>query len=231
MKQTLTKLAVIAAVLAVFFLGGFWAGLRTAPTPTVSLADTTTVIDTMRKPVPPPKIVEVVRFDKVSIAALSREVDSLKSLLADSNPDMHTKSADSTHIVTDVRSKRPFPTHVGSNTRHDILKRISKRAAEAATKDVFGDSDFADSIELPIEQKTYKTEDYKAVIEGFRPSLVSMEVYRQTQFIDRVQTLTIPDTRRWSFGPTIGYGMTVQNGRLVGVPTIGLSAQYSLIKW
>ncbi len=40
-------------------------------------------------------------------------------------------------------------------------------------------------VEVPIERKEYKTDDYRAVVEGFRPSLVEMEVYRQTQLVTK----------------------------------------------
>lgn len=86
-------------------------------------------------------------------------------------------------------------------------------------------------VAVPIERKVYQTDDYRAEIEGFRPELVSMEVYRQTQFINRTQTASTPDTRRWGFGFQAGYGATIQNGRIVAVPTVGVGVQYSIFKW
>lgn len=38
-------------------------------------------------------------------------------------------------------------------------------------------------VEIPIERKTYQTDDYKAVVEGWRPNLVSMEVYAKTTIV------------------------------------------------
>lgn len=95
------------------------------------------------------------------------------------------------------------------------------------------DPDFGDSVRVtvPIERKIYQTDDYRAEIEGFRPSLVSMEVYRQTQYINTVQTVKVPDMRRWSVGIQAGYGATIQNGRIVAVPTVGVGVQYSIFKW
>jgi len=60
-------------------------------------------------------------------------------------------------------------------------------------------------IEIPIERKEYVTEDYKAVVEGWRPSLVSMEVYPKTTTI--TNTVTKVKTPRFSLvvGPGIGY--------------------------
>ena len=38
-------------------------------------------------------------------------------------------------------------------------------------------------VVVPIEQKVYATADYRAVVDGYRPRLVSMELYRQTQVV------------------------------------------------
>jgi hypothetical protein len=87
------------------------------------------------------------------------------------------------------------------------------------------------AAEIPIERKTYQTEDYKAEIEGFRPSLVSMEIYRQTQFVTKTETLRIPDTRRWGIGLQAGYGVSVQGGFVKPHPYLGVGVQYSVFKW
>lgn len=81
------------------------------------------------------------------------------------------------------------------------------------------------AAEIPIERKVYQTDDYRAEIEGFRPSLVSMEVYRQTQTI--TNTITIPDRRRWSVGLQAGYGLTPKGLQ----PYLGIGLQYSIRQW
>jgi hypothetical protein len=86
-------------------------------------------------------------------------------------------------------------------------------------------------VEVPIERKVYATSDYRAEIEGFRPALVSMEIYRQTQFIDRTQTIRVSDVRRWGFGLQAGYGMTARNGRTTGVPFVGVGVSYDIMRW
>ncbi len=95
---------------------------------------------------------------------------------------------------------------------------------------VAGDTVYIDA-QIPIERKEYQTDDYKAVIEGWRPELIAMEVYRQTWFIDRVQTVSVPDRRRWGLGIQAGYGASIRGGKIVGVPYIGIGAQYNLIIW
>ena len=59
-------------------------------------------------------------------------------------------------------------------------------------------------VEVPIEQKTYEGENYRAVVQGFRPELVSIDI--------RQQTVTVTEYKRkwWSvtMGPQLGYGFT-----------------------
>lgn len=56
-------------------------------------------------------------------------------------------------------------------------------------------------VAVPISQVTCEGENYTAVIEGFRPRLVSIDIIQQTQYIET--TKTIPP-RKWSFGLTLG---------------------------
>lgn len=77
---------------------------------------------------------------------------------------------------------------------------------------------------VPIERKEYKTEDYRALIEGYRPSLVSMEVYPKTKIITQTQIRTVTKKTRWGIGPQIGYGF---NGR-EWMPYVGIGVQYNL---
>ena len=56
-------------------------------------------------------------------------------------------------------------------------------------------------VAVPISQVTCEGENYTAVIEGFHPRLVSIDIIQQTQYIET--TKTIPP-RKWSFGLTLG---------------------------
>lgn len=48
--------------------------------------------------------------------------------------------------------------------------------------------DSGGNLSIPITRKVYKTEDYRAEVEGYRPSLVSMEIYRRNMEITREVT-------------------------------------------
>lgn len=55
---------------------------------------------------------------------------------------------------------------------------------------------------VPITSKEYKTDDYRAIVSGYNPSLDSMELYRDKEII------TLPPLqkkKRWGFGLQAGY--------------------------
>lgn len=61
---------------------------------------------------------------------------------------------------------------------------------------------------VPIERKVYETEDYRAVVSGFRPSLDSLDIFPQTRVITRTVEAKIAAKRRWfrlGIGVGVGY--------------------------
>ena len=60
------------------------------------------------------------------------------------------------------------------------------------------------AVEIPIEQRTYEGDYYTAVVQGFRPELVSIDI--------KVPDVTAPAVKRkwWSvsIGPQVGFGFT-----------------------
>lgn len=55
---------------------------------------------------------------------------------------------------------------------------------------------------IPITSKEYKTDDYRAVVSGYKPSLDSMELYRDNKII----TLTpLQKKKRFGLGLQAGY--------------------------
>jgi hypothetical protein len=63
-------------------------------------------------------------------------------------------------------------------------------------------------VEMPIEEREYKSEEYYAIIGGHNPYLKSIEVYPRTQIVNATETIT--KRKRWgvSLGVQAGYGMT-----------------------
>ena len=63
-------------------------------------------------------------------------------------------------------------------------------------------------VNLPIEEREYKSEEYRVVIGGFNPYLKSVDVYPQTIYINATESIT--KQKRWSgtLGIQGGYGIT-----------------------
>ena len=63
-------------------------------------------------------------------------------------------------------------------------------------------------VELPIENKEYKSEEYYAIVEGYNPTLKYIEVYPRTAYINATET--IKKRKHWgvSLGVQGGYGFT-----------------------
>lgn len=83
-------------------------------------------------------------------------------------------------------------------------------------------------VAVPIERKEYAAEDYRAVVEGYRPALVEMEVY------PRRQVVTVRETQpaagkpsRWSLAVQAGYGI----GPAGPAPYIGLGVSFALVRF
>lgn len=63
-------------------------------------------------------------------------------------------------------------------------------------------------VNLPVEEREYKSKNYRVVIGGFNPYLKSIDVYPQTIYINATESVTT--RKRWSFmlGVQGGYGIT-----------------------
>ncbi len=81
-------------------------------------------------------------------------------------------------------------------------------------------------IAVPIERKVYATRDYRAVVEGFRPALVEMELYPKTTFITR-ETLRAKAPEKWSIGIQAGWGISPKGA----AGYIGVGVQYRILVW
>lgn len=64
------------------------------------------------------------------------------------------------------------------------------------------------SVVVPIEQRVYEGEYYKATVEGYRPSLVDMQLKIPEVLV--TETKTVTKRKLWSvtIGPQLGYGIT-----------------------
>lgn len=110
-----------------------------------------------------------------------------------------------------IRTQDTTKTENGTNLPTDTVKDDTQPRLEPSG-----------AITIPIEQKEYKTDDYKAVIEGWRPALVSMEVYPKVTTI--TNTVTRLRSPRW--GVTLGVGAGYDGSKVV--PHVGATVGYVL---
>lgn len=82
-------------------------------------------------------------------------------------------------------------------------------------------------VDVPIERTVYETDNYRATIEGFRASLIDMQVYRQTQYITKTELQRVSGRRRWGLGIQVGYGYNFNKF----YPYIGIGVSYNVIIW
>ena len=64
------------------------------------------------------------------------------------------------------------------------------------------------TVVVPIERKTFEGEFYKATVEGYRASLLDMQLKVPTMLVTETKTAT--KRKLWSvtIGPQVGYGFT-----------------------
>ena len=97
---------------------------------------------------------------------------------------------------------------------HDTVKEYVSRPAEFIyvylpvhdTTAVHDTTTVRDSVlvEVPIEERTYTGDNYRATVRGFRPELTDIWVKQTEKYI------TVPYYKRWNLtvGPQVGVGIT-----------------------
>lgn len=86
-----------------------------------------------------------------------------------------------------------------------VLVRTERVEVPVIVRDTIHDTVY---VNVPIEEREYKSEEYRVVIGGFNPYLKSVDVYPQTIYINATESIT--KQKRWSgaLGIQGGYGIT-----------------------
>lgn len=105
------------------------------------------------------------------------------------------------------------------------IKEVEKRVIDTilvAVKDtiIVNDTTY---IQLPIEQKAYQGENYKAWVSGYLPKLDSLNIYQKTIIKEVTNTIELQH-RKWGVGVMGGYGVNQQGL----TPFIGVGVYYRL---
>ena len=87
------------------------------------------------------------------------------------------------------------------------VAEVPQPSAEACQEEAEEERDSM-SVLVPIEQRVYEGEYYKATVEGYRPSLVDMQLKIPAVLV--TETKTVTKRKLWSvtIGPQLGYGIT-----------------------
>ena len=122
---------------------------------------------------------------------------------------------DTVHIRDTVRDTIPKPVK-------ETLKRTDTVYLPILIDTTTDRTIEGDSIPVlvPITSKEYKTDDYRAVVSGYNPTLDFMEVYRDNKII----TLSPLQKKRWGLGLQAGYGYP-------GGLYFGAGVSYNLFMW
>lgn len=104
-----------------------------------------------------------------------------------------------------------------------VIRYVTESLPVADDKEVdFPTKSDSVRVEIPITQKVYEGNQYKAYVSGYSQSLDSVFVYPITQVI-RIGD----EPKRWSIGLSVGYGITPKGFQ----PFVGLNATYNLFRF
>ena len=128
----------------------------------------------------------------------------------------------------EVRTETRIDTVIVRDTLRDtVLVPVARHIVRVDTVWMQSASDTVRvEVAVPVERKVYATDDYRAVVEGFRPALVEMELYRKTAFVTKETTPASPPSR-WGIGVQAGVGFSPKGA----VPYVGVGIQYRVLSW
>lgn len=164
--------------------------------PPGSYTDTLTVYDTVRVEIPAPK-----------------DEKPLGSVTAKLPVSVPKQTENERKLQETVQMLRDSLANYGK-TVPDHFEELSEKVTPDSV-----------SVEIPITQKVYETDRYRAVVSGYQPSLDDLLIYQPSQVV-RIKD----KPKRWGIGVQVGYGMTVK-GTPQFAPYIGVGVSYNLFQF
>lgn len=164
--------------------------------PPGSYTDTLTVYDTVRVEIPAPK-----------------DEKPLGSVTAKLPVSVPKQSENERKLQETVQMLRDSLANYGK-TVPDHFEELSEKVTPDSV-----------SVEIPITQKVYETDRYRAVVSGYKPSLDDIYIYQPTQI---VQVKSKP--KRWGVGIQVGYGVTLKQTPQFS-PYVGVGVSYNLFQF
>ncbi|MBQ3213259.1 MAG: hypothetical protein IJN45_08955 [Alistipes sp.] len=164
--------------------------------PPGSYTDTLTVYDTVRVEIPAPK-----------------DEKPLGSVTAKLPVSVPKQTENERKLQETVQMLRDSLANYGK-TVPDHFEELSEKVTPDSV-----------SVEIPITQKVYETDRYRAVVSGYKPSLDDIYIYQPTQI---VQVKSKP--KRWGVGIQVGYGVTLKQTPQFS-PYVGVGVSYNLFQF
>jgi|WetSurMetagenome_2_1015567.scaffolds.fasta_scaffold66886_5 hypothetical protein len=133
-----------------------------------------------------------------------------------------TKTSTSTSRKDTVRDtiKVPSPASISSTFKKKVTQKLAD-VPNDSTPSKKGN----DSVSIPISQKVYSGDAYKAYASGYRVTLDSLQLYPKNTTTTITKVVTVTKNRsRWNLGISAGYGIS-KTGL---TPYIGVGINYRL---
>lgn len=129
------------------------------------------------------------------------------------------KQVDTTTVYDTIAYYIPVPVD-SLVVRYDMVRLLSVRDTITHTEIAY-DTIVRDSVNVvvPITQKRYETEDYRAYVSGYQPSLDSLFITKPTQIVRITEKPS-----RWGIGISAGYGIGTKGLS----PYIGVGVVYRI---
>lgn len=81
------------------------------------------------------------------------------------------------------------------------------------------------------EQLVWQDSLSRVYVSGILPQVDSVQHFVQKQIITVDHFREVTKKAHWGIGVQLGYGAGVNNGRIVGVPYVGLGVSYNIFSW
>ena len=134
---------------------------------------------------------------------------------------------DTVYVVDTITDYQPVP--VDSARVRYVTRYLPKVVMDTVVKtDVITCHDSV-LVEVPITSKHYQAKEYDAWVSGYEPSLDSIKVYKETQYITETITRTVKDKGKHFF-IDIGAGCEYQFNNKAAAPFVELGARVKLGK-
>ena len=215
-REVLKAAAILFAIVALSFLLGFvTARMSRTDVQERIERDTSTYIDTIPYYQPVPKDSAVIRYVTRTLPVKRR--------------DSSTTNKTDTFFAKNSRTA-VLLLHSAEHVQAQLCSRLHEDVAQNNGENIpplyaSVDSDSA-AVAIPITQKRYDGEDYRAYVSGYEPNLDSIFVFPKTTVIHE---RSYKPPNKWHIGITgcYGYGFKSKQAE----PYIGIGITYSIISF